>query len=112
MGVLGIFGAIAILACILGVIFTEQRKHKIGCAIAIAILTPFVATGFFLEAYAGNHPNITVETYRAFSINTYVGKVEFEEAQMIEKTNVRYGYGSVFYNNSTVYKVSPIESSD
>ena len=112
MGILGIFGAIAIVFCVIGIIFADCRETKVGCAIATAILIPIVAIGFFLEVYGGNHPITTVKTYRAFSIDTYSGNIEFEEAQMVEETNVKYGYASVFHNNSIVYKVTPLRFFD
>ncbi len=106
MGMLAIFGTILFIICVCGAIFgTEKGKHTAAFTIAAIILVLVSSTGYFLEAYSKKHPVITVTNYRAFKINN----VEFDDAMLVEKTHTKYRYISVFHNNTTFYKISPLE---
>ena len=106
MGVIAVFSIIGFVGCIFGAIFSKSR---LACLITAAILAMMATAGLWMEDYSGKHPKITVETYKAFTIDFYDSSVKFDDPVLVKKTTTEYTLASVFHTGNTVYEVTLLE---
>lgn len=109
MGLLAFLSLIGFIICFVGIFFNETKRQRKGAIIAVIVFAFIIPASIFLEVYSKNHPVITVETYKAFSIEVGLTKIVFDEAMFIEKTRTNYRYGTIFYNDRLNFSVKPLE---